>query len=79
MSWDSEGDSTSIFSSLDRGHLVLPQLTTFNDEAIFVGEAIIPDSRQSIKSNAHGVDRKIYVSGGGDWNFDRTQLAEGVS
>lgn len=25
------------------------------------------------------MDREIYVSGGGDWNFDKTQLAEGVS
>lgn len=52
---DSEGDSSSIFTSLDRVHLVPPQLTTLN-KAIFVGEAIIPSSRQSIKSNAHGVD-----------------------
>lgn len=53
MSWDSEGDSSSVVSSLDRVHLVPPQLTTLH-EAIFVGEAIIPDSIQNIKSNAHG-------------------------
>lgn len=26
-----------------------------------------------------GTVREIYVSEGGDWNFDKTQLAEGVS
>lgn len=55
MSRDSEGEALSIYSSHGRVHLVPPQLTTLV-EAILVREAIIPDSRSSIESNAHRVD-----------------------
>lgn len=55
VSRDSEGEALSIYSSHGRVHLVPPQLTTLV-EAILVREAIIPDSRSSIESNAHRVD-----------------------
>lgn len=59
---------------------VPPQLTALG-EPIFVGEAIILDSRlEDKKARLMGwTVREIYGSEGGDWNFDKTQLAEGVS